>query len=294
MRILENSVLKAAIADRGAELCSVVDKATGSERIWTAEPSVWNRHAPILFPFVGKVAGGRYRIGDREYEMNTQHGFARDMVFRCEEAVNGRVCHALSSTQETKARYPYDFELEVAHALDPDDERRLQISWRIVNTGGEAMYYSIGGHPGFLLPAGVDKRECHIRFPGREALSYFQVNREGFALPSETHSLKLDGGCARYQPDIPDTWIFAGQGIAEVGIALPDRAPYVTLECEQFPMLGVWANPNGAFICLEPWFGRTDDAGFSGTLAEKAGIETLAPGEEREIRYAIRFHGYSR
>ena len=49
----------------------------------------------------------------------------------------------------------------------------------------------------------------------------------------------------------------------------------ILLDCGQFPMLAVWANPNGPFICLEPWFGRTDDAGFTGTIDQKPGIQTL-------------------
>ena len=55
---LENECLRVTVADDGAELVSVWDKASGSERVWNADPAVWNRHAPILFPFVGKVVDG--------------------------------------------------------------------------------------------------------------------------------------------------------------------------------------------------------------------------------------------
>ena len=79
--MLENEYLKITVADAGAELISVWDKTTGRECIWNADPAVWNRHAPILFPFVGKVKDGKYRIGENEYTMKTQHGFARDRVF---------------------------------------------------------------------------------------------------------------------------------------------------------------------------------------------------------------------
>ena len=57
--VLENERLRATIADAGAELISVYDKKRQTERIWTGEASVWNRHAPILFPFVGKVTEGK-------------------------------------------------------------------------------------------------------------------------------------------------------------------------------------------------------------------------------------------
>ena len=152
------------------------------------------------------------------------------------------------------------------------------------------MYYSIGGHPGFLMPDGIRKEDCRIVFPGRDRLTYFSANAAGFALPEQMHSLSLQDGAAPYQADIPDTWIFSGGQVGSVGIALPDGTPYVTVFCEQFPLLAVWANPKGPFICLEPWFGRTDDAGFTGTLAEKPGMELLSPGESKAISYRIEFH----
>ena len=61
MHILENSFLRVSVADAGAELISVMDKEKDAERIWIGDPAVWNRHAPLLFPFVGKVMDGKYR-----------------------------------------------------------------------------------------------------------------------------------------------------------------------------------------------------------------------------------------
>ena len=78
-RVLENNNLKVTISDSGAELISVWDKSRNAERIWRGDSAVWGRHAPILFPFVGKVAGGKYSYRGREYKM-TSHGFARQAV----------------------------------------------------------------------------------------------------------------------------------------------------------------------------------------------------------------------
>ena len=290
MHILENAALKISVSDMGAELCSVVDKTGGYERLWNADPAIWNRHAPILFPFVGKVTNGEYRIGGRTYEMKTQHGFARDMFFDCVEETPASVVHRLLPTERTRAIYPYDFCLLIRHSLDAADPRLLHIEWTAENCGADTMYFSIGGHPGFLMPPGAEKEDCYIRFPGVDSLRYFGANPAGFALPDREKTLRLDSGFAPYQADIPDTWIFPDAQVQCVGIAGPDRQPYVTMNCGGFPLLAVWANPKGPFICLEPWFGRTDDAGFTGTLAEKPGMETLAPGEKRLISYSIRFH----
>ena len=69
-----------------------------------------------------------------------------------------------------------------------------------------------------------------------------------------------------------------------------DCSPYVSMHCPGFPLLAVWAKVGGPFLCLEPWFGRTDDAGFTGTLAEKPCEQTLTPGDTKHIVYSMKFH----
>ena len=284
-QILENEYLRVTVADAGAELVSVYDKVRRAERIWTGDPAVWNRHAPILFPFVGKVTGGRYRIGDQEYAMETQHGFARDMAFSRVEATDESIAHCLTDSAWTRERYPYAFRLVIRHRLDGS---RLRVEWTIENPGDRRMYFSIGGHPGFLLPEGARKEDCWILFPGLDAPRFIHSSKAGYALP-EARTIVLDNGRVRYREDIPDTWIFEDGQVRRVGIATPDGRPFVMLECAQFPMLAVWANPRGPFICLEPWFGRTDDEGFAGTIDQKKGILALESGEKKEIAYAMEF-----
>ncbi len=281
--ILENESLRASVADAGAELISVFDKSRNAERIWTADPAVWNRHAPILFPFVGKVTDGKYRVGGREYAMKTQHGFARDMEFACVEETAVSTAHRLTANGFTRAVYPFEFRLTVRHRLEG---KRLRVEWTVENAGGEDMYFSIGGHPGFLLPEGVRKEDAFILFPETEELEYVSASKAGYALPEKK---KLSGRAVRYQADIPDTWIFENGQVKRVGIAGPDGRPYVMMDCGQFPMLAVWANPKGPFICLEPWFGRTDDEEFSGSIDQKKGIQFLRGGEKKEIAYTIDF-----
>ena len=55
VHIIENSRLRVTVSSHGAELCSIYDKKAEREVIWNADPSCWNRHAPVLFPFVGKA-----------------------------------------------------------------------------------------------------------------------------------------------------------------------------------------------------------------------------------------------
>ena len=293
MRILENEQIKVMVADSGAELSSVYDKENGVERLWDANPEVWNRHAPILFPFVGKVANGAYRIGEKEYPMKTQHGFARDMEFECVEETGTSVTHKLVATDVTKEIYPFDFELVVTHKLNAENPRVLEIEWEVKNTGEGLMYYSVGGHPAFTLPVkeSAEREAYYLKFTGSDKLSYVGVNPEnGLAAVDTVKELPMEDGYVKFFDDIYDTLIFDYKNIESVSIAKPDKTPYVTMTCEQFPFLGIWTKTTGNFICLEPWVGRTDNDGFKGTLEEKIGMEKLSAGESRKISHTVEFY----
>lgn len=293
VRVLENEVLKVSIADHGAELCSVWDKENEEERLHNADPQIWNRHSPILFPFVGKVIRGVYRIGDKEYEMKSQHGFARDMEFTCVEEGADFVTHRLLSTEETRKIYPFAFELFVTHELKKEDPRKLTVKWEIRNQGEETMYYFIGGHPGFTTPETDPKakEEYYLEFPGCDSITYFGVNAgSGFAAPEETKTVKLDHGFMKFHQDIYTTLIFDHQKLDRVRICRPDKTPYITMECGGFPSYGIWAKENGNFICLEPWAGRTDDHGFTGSIEEKIGVGRLESKATERRQYSMEFH----
>ena len=76
---LSNIELAIEVAEHGAELVSLV--CGGREYMWNADPVFWNRHAPILFPAVGKPFNKEVRIGGKVRPMG-QHGFARDCEFK--------------------------------------------------------------------------------------------------------------------------------------------------------------------------------------------------------------------
>lgn len=295
VHVLENESLKVTVDDNGAELISVFDKENGMERMWDANPEVWNRHAPLLFPFVGKVAGSVYRYQGKEYQMKTQHGFARDLEFSCVREDGKSVTHCLKATEDTREIYPFDFELYVTHSLDASSPRKLNVQWEIRNTGSKEMLYSIGGHPGFRTPAkeDEDRSDYYLEFPQKDTVEYILLNPfTGLAVRERTYRLHLKDGFYPIASDLfdKDALVFEESQIEKVRIAKPDKTPYVTLECAGFPYVGIWSKPEGNFVCLEPWYGRTDDDGFEGPLQEKEGEQVLPEGQSKIISYTIEFH----
>ena len=63
---LENEELLITIERHGAQLSRIYDKKADREILWNADPAIWNRHSPILFPFIGKSVDGKYRYEGKE------------------------------------------------------------------------------------------------------------------------------------------------------------------------------------------------------------------------------------
>src|SRR3954447_18304010 len=67
---------------------------------------------PFLFPTAGRLQGDRY--GGREMK---QHGFARNMPFAVERRDARSVTLSLAATDETRARFPFEFRVELTISL---------------------------------------------------------------------------------------------------------------------------------------------------------------------------------
>ena len=78
-RTIENSFLKISVSDHGAELTGIYDKTNDREILWQADPAYWKRHAPVLFPNVGRNYKDIWRLNGKEYP-SSQHGFARTAI----------------------------------------------------------------------------------------------------------------------------------------------------------------------------------------------------------------------
>ena len=63
---IHNEFLTLTVDTHGAEAVSLKN-AAGEELLWQADPAVWKRHAPILFPWTGKLPGGTFEAKGKTY-----------------------------------------------------------------------------------------------------------------------------------------------------------------------------------------------------------------------------------
>lgn len=277
--------LTARINPLGAELWSLTDTA-GREYMTDADPAFWTGHAPLLFPIVGALAGGQYRLGEAAYEL-PKHGFARHSAFACVERSESEATFRLADNDETRRVYPFAFTLDIAFRLDG---ATLGMTATVTNRGEETMPFSFGFHPAFAwpLPGGAAKDAHRIVFAVDEPQPVRRLDpASGLLLPdpkaSPVQGRVLAPQAALFEADAliwdavnSRALSFGAEGGAWLDIAFPDT-----------PMLGVWQKPGAAYLCIEPWQGIADPAGYDGDFRDKPGVVALASGASRSFRMDV-------
>ncbi|KRK98090.1 hypothetical protein FD04_GL001068 [Secundilactobacillus odoratitofui DSM 19909 = JCM 15043] len=289
---LKNAVLNVKINEHGAELTSVVSVDDRIEYLWQADSHYWGRHAPILFPIVGRLKDDQYTIDGQNYHM-TQHGFARDMDFHVLEHDDEHVVFELQADEQSKAKYPFEFDLRVTFSLD---EHLLSVHYAVHNPADDTVLpFSIGGHPAFNVPLKPDEggfEDYTVTVAPRKAYSrvplvgpYNDVQHE--QILNLTTPMALDHDLFNEDALILDldhveTTLMLSTPVNDHGVALTlQNAPYV----------GIWSPyPKRApFVCLEPWWGIADNLEADGNFMTKMGIHRLAPQSTFDASYQLRF-----
>ncbi|MDB5020224.1 MAG: aldose epimerase [Pedobacter sp.] len=273
MIILENENLIASFSARGAELQSLKSKFSNTEYIWAADPKIWAKHSPVLFPIVGALKENKYIYKEISYEL-PRHGFARELEFEVEPVNATEVVFTLRQSEETLALYPFAFQLSLRYTLS---EYSLTCSYEVLNPGDQDMLFSIGGHPAFATPVNGSKySDYQLTFNAESELRYHKVvnnliSDETIVLPLENQKLTL-----KHELFYKDALVF--KSLKSDKITLTNKVNQTGLEFsfEGFPYFGIWAAKDADFICLEPWCGIADGTNHNQHLRDKEGIITLA------------------
>ncbi|WP_461204659.1 aldose 1-epimerase family protein [Clostridium sp. DL1XJH146] len=283
---MKNPYLKVIIDSKGAELISLKTVKDNLQYIWSGDPLYWKRHAPVLFPIVGKVNNDRYKINGLEYEL-PQHGFARDMEFKLEDSGEQYVEYSLSSNEETIEKYPYKFKLYIRYELLDEG---LKISYKVENKDNGAIYFSVGAHPAFNCPLLSDEKfsDYYLEFSEIENEGIYPFE-EGYIVGEKIPFLKEQKILQLSQKLLEDgALIFENLKSSRITLKSYKNDRYIMVDYEGFPYLGIWSKEDGAsFICIEPWYGIADLKGYEGDFKDKQGIIEVLQNEIFECNYSF-------
>ena len=277
--VMENAYLKVTVTDWGAQVKSVQRKCDGAEHIWQADPAVWGYHAPILFPYCGRLKDGKFEAKGRTYESGTQHGFARTATHRLVEHTESRIVLELTESQETLAVFPWRFRLLSTFILENDT---LHHSLTVENTDQEAFSFGIGYHPAFALPFD-DKHsfdDYELRFSEMESPLCLGtapkglVNGEIYSLGSNIRAIPVTAGMFDN-----DSHCMVNLRSKTLGLYEKDTGRAVVCDIGDFPYCLIWSKPGvPQFICIEPWNSLPSYEFGSIRWDEKPAAARVAPG----------------
>lgn len=282
--VLKSELLTVIINHHGAEISSIKNN-DGLEFIWQADKDVWPRHAPVLFPIVGKLKDNKYTYNSSSYEMG-QHGFARDLHFNITENHEDSCVFELCSGPETKIKYPFDFNFRITYKLAGNT---IMTSYAIMNTGSQPMMAAVGAHPGFVCPLEAsEKYEDYFLEFEKETLHQTPLHN-GLRLTAKK-KLDLPGKKLKLSAQLfeNDALVFENNQVNNITLRSNKSSHQIKMECNNWPYFGIWSKKgNTRFICLEPWYGITDSEMATGELSEKEGMLTIEAGKEFACSFSV-------
>lgn len=283
-----SSGLNVDIDTRGAELINIKSKVNNCDYLWDGKEEVWGKHAPVLFPVVGKLKNFSYKYEDKDYVL-MQHGFAKDLEFKITSEKENEICMLLESNDITMEYYPFKFALLARYTAR---DTKLEVEYVVTNLNNKPMPFSLGVHPGFRCPLepGLGIEDYYLEFNEKE--DFVRIPLNGGLGTNERVKL-----C---EPDT-ELWInkemFSGDAIVlenpnstQITLASTMDSKKVKITFPKVPYLGLWSKPlKEGFVCIEPWFGMSDFEDTNFNIMEKPGIQTLLPYQVFQLKYSMEF-----
>ncbi|MDY7396808.1 aldose 1-epimerase family protein [Aureibaculum sp. 2210JD6-5] len=284
--VLKNKFLTLVVKAKGAEMTSL--RTENREYVWQADPEFWPRHAPILFPIVGRLVDHEYTYNGKTYAMK-QHGFARDNDFKMIDRTENSITFEQVATEKSKEIYPFDFVLQVKYTLS---EKSLITKYVVKNPlENEDLYFSIGAHPAFNCPfeEGQARNEYELIFD--KALAPESEDKTKGLRINKTNKVFEEKGKITLHDSIfnNDALIFNPNPFSKVTFVHKlTQKKYLSISFKNYPYLGIWSpNETSPFVCIEPWHGITDSEDHNKELKEKEGIIKLMPNNTFNCEFIV-------
>lgn len=286
---LYNEQFEVAISSYGAELHSIYERASKTEFLWNGDPAVWESHAPILFPVVGRLRDSKFIIDGKEYSMDI-HGFARISEFTLAYADDVCVEWHLKNNETTESAYPFSFLLKVRYELSKNG---VSVVYTVCNTGNKILPFSIGSHAALMCPQYAGETVDEYEFVFEKQESIFSLNADGGFIVGE--ALPYKNGTAIKVLTFEEIGMPTGlilRGVHSKWIDLHNKKTNrsVRIHTGGAPTIVFWKNqaPNPTrFVCIEPWFGLPDAIDTDHQFTKKRELQFLDPHSEFSCDHSI-------
>ncbi|WP_281165742.1 aldose 1-epimerase family protein [Liquorilactobacillus sicerae] len=286
---IENNTFQAVIDLQGAQLTHLYNKKFNFDYLWN-NPA-WNKHAPILFPAIGRSNHDEYLLNGEKYSM-PQHGFIAAQQFEVSNLKPNIVTLRAEANAETRKMYPFEFELEVTFALLTNG---LALTFAVKNNSAESMPFSLGSHPAFNVPLNDEGtfNDYRLSFTGNFQLPL--ANYEIIKTPAPYRTGKIEKFSAsktitlNHDLFAQGLRIIANQQVKQVELTSTRSSHAVLINLGDFKNVCLWTKEtkNLPFLCIEPFSGLPDVLGEPVDWQHKEASQQLGPKQKQLLQYEI-------
>lgn len=285
---LKNEKLTIEVNKTGAELCKIASTKNKTDFLWDAKQNIWRSYAPNLFPIIGALKNNTYLFDGKAYQL-PKHGLVRNNSnIQLHKQSENKLIFELIANEETLKQYPFKFKFYTSYTLK---DNTLAVTYKIKNIDSKTMYFSIGGHPAFKCPVfnNENYNDYSLVFDKIESAKRYMMDIERGLVTSETKSVFNDSHNLPLKHELfnEDALIFKDLESERISLKSKTHGEILSFQFEGFPYFGIWAKPNGNFVCLEPWLGVADHVDTNQQLTDKEGIIALEAKSSFESEYTI-------
>ena len=280
---IENSHFIAEVNTLGAQLTKIYCKDNGTDYLWNGDETYWKKHAPVLFPFVGRLYEGKYTYQGKVYDM-TLHGFCQQAEFTVISNDGDCITLEIRPDEERRAMYPFDFIFSVTYRLT---DKGLDECAKVVNPGKTELLYGFGGHPGFNVPLdeGLAFEDYEICFPEAGKIERRKFTDNHMDAGSYESTDTVSDGVMKLHHDLFDDDAVVLHGTGERAILRSSKGKKsVEVIYKSAPWCGIWhpIKRDAPFVCIEPWWILPGRDETMVDISEREDFIHLAPGGVNE------------
>ena len=276
---LKNENITIQVKSLGGELTNLKKNDSEYEYMWTGDSEFWAGQSPVLFPIIGSLSEGTMRVDGKSYSMGN-HGFARREEFQLIEQKKDKLIYSLKYNEKTLSMYPYKFELQLIYTLE---NFGVKISYKVINLDDKTIYFQLGTHPGFNCPMkeNLDFSDYFLEFSQSETANRYYCDAGNLLIENREESFMKDSKKLNINHEMFYDGAYLLRDIKSENITLKTEkdSSFIKVSRENFPYLGIWQPKDAPFLCIEPWHGLAEPAGFTGEFSEKELIIPLRKGE---------------
>lgn len=275
----------------------------GPQSIDTLREHPFRSGIPILFPWPGRIAHGRFNFNGREFVLpinevahgHAIHGLTWSCAFELIERTPSRARIRLDSAndQGLSRVWPFPFILQLEYEVGDG----LRISFRVRNSGNAEMPFGFGAHPYFNAPLDVGTARGAMMLQVPAASRRWPLDSalipSGAPLPvADRFDLMRPRALADNTYD--DVFQLEPSRDPAVPCArLLDPAMQLQIEVRAeaaFKDFVIYAPPDNPVVAMEPYTCAPDAFNLARRGID-AGMRILAPGENFETSFRIRLAG---